>query len=246
MLFRSQVVCIGSILIDELYSCHQQALPGTSNPASVVKSIGGVMCNIVRNLTLLDVNTSFISIIGNDSDAEHIKTFFSDSGIKTDQIFNADVPTGKYVSILNKDGSLFSAVCADECSDFISTDFLESQSALLKDACLIIADTNLSVLALEWIISFSFNNNIKLIIEPVSNKKALKLSSERLDGIYLISPNEEELKYLTDNYYTDELDMVNHLLDHGVKNVWVSKGANGSSFYNKEGRVDLSVPEIKI
>lgn len=242
----SVVVCIGSVLIDELYFCQKMAVAGTSNPATFSKSAGGVMSNIVRNLSLLDVETEFITVTGTDNDAEYLNTSFENSGISTRHFIKVNESTGKYVSVLNSDGSLFAAVCSDKCSAYITPELLQKKSSVLLDARIIIADTNLETEALNWLIRFSNEKEKILIIEPVSTLKSSRLSTLDLNGIYLLTPNENEIFALTDNQYDNEQDMVNELLRRGVKNVWISKGNQGSTFYHGNGLFHLSVPEVEI
>ncbi len=242
----SSVIIIGSALVDELFFCDELVIAGTSNPAIVKRNVGGVVSNIAQHLALLELPVEFITVLGNDADASWIKSSFNQIGINSSNSLFVEDNTGKYISILNPDGSLFTAACVDICGKYLSPEFLEIKSDLLKTAEVIIADTNIEIATIHWIIDFAKKNNKRLIIEPVSVAKARKLSSLNLNGLFMVTPNEDELSSLCINKSNDEMAMIDELLSRGVLNVWLRKGAEGSVIYNKNGQLRLNVPEINI
>lgn len=239
------VICIGATLIDELYFCKETIIVASSNPAQKTSSIGGVISNIVQHLALLDVNPSIITAIGNDADGSHIQQNFKKIGIEFSESIVEGV-TGKYVSILNSDGNLYVSVCEDNCSNLISVDFLESKADYIKTFDIIIIDTNLDKQTIQWIITFANTHHKLLIIEPVSVSKASKLNSLDLNGVFMITPNFEELEVISNTGSQDEKEFINNLIERGIKNIWLRKGAKGSVMYNSQKVIVLSVPSISI
>ncbi len=240
------IICIGSVLIDELFFCNEEVIMGTSNPAHSKINIGGVMSNIAQHLSLLGNDVELIAVLGNDKDADWVKTSFSSIGLKTNHAISVHENTGKYISILNPDGSLYTAACADQCSKYLTPEFLQSKSEFLISGELIVADTNLEIITLEWLIQFALKNNKKLFIEPVSVAKARKLSALNLNGVYMITPNKDELISIINKEERGEQEMIVELLNRGVENIWLRKEALGSQMFDKNGSLSLSVPEIKI
>lgn len=239
------VLCIGATLVDELYFCEDTIVPSSSNPAQKVTSIGGVISNIVQHLALLDVEVSLITALGSDSDAAYITDSFQRMGIAlNDSIIVAD-STGKYVSILNPDGSLNVAVCQDISYKYITVPFLESKAAVLIQFDMLLIDTNLAPDTIQWLIHFAKAHSKILIIEPVSVPKASKLASLDLDGVYMITPNEEELLVLN-TLTAGEEEHIKTLHQRGVAKVWLRKGAQGSVIYEGHHTTSLAVPSIQI
>lgn len=239
------VLCIGATLVDELYFCEETIVPNSSNPAQKTTSIGGVISNIVQHLALLDVNVSLITALGSDSDAAFITTSFEKMGIALNDAIIVDDSTGKYVSILNPDGSLNVAVCQDISFKYISIPFLESKVEAMRHFDLIIIDTNLASDTIQWLIDFAKAYSKTLIIEPVSVPKAAKLATLNLDGVYMITPNEEELLVMNPIEAIVE-EHINALHQRGVAKIWLRKGNQGSVIYERNHATSLSVPQIQI
>jgi pseudouridine kinase len=240
------VICIGTLMVDELFFCNEMTIASTSNPATLKRNAGGVVGNISRHLALLGIPVKLISVLGNDPDGDWLLQDCRQFGITDEHIFRADENTGKYASVLNKDGTLFVAACADECSKYIDSVFLQHRSGLLESASLIITDTNISEDALAWLTAFSREKSIPLIIEPVSVAKARKLSHIDLSGVFMITPNEDELSSVCKNNYQDSKLCLEELAGRGVINTWLRLGSNGSVIFTKNGMTVLHVPVIDI
>ena len=244
---NKRILGIGATLVDELYFCEKAIVAGSSNPAEKTNSVGGVISNIMQQLSLFALDYSIITALGTDGEAEYVKNHFEKVGVPTDEILQSEGATGKYVSILNSDGNLFVSVCEDHCSKNISVPFLESKSAFIQSFDLIVIDTNLASESIQWLITFCFQHRIKLIIEPVSVSKAMKLAPLNLNGVYMITPNDEELLAISnDTTLTEENALVQGLFERGVANLWVRKGAQGSVWHQQTQAIRLGVPTIQI
>ena len=239
------VLCIGATLVDELYFCENNIISESSNPAQKETSIGGVISNIAQHLALLEVKPQIITAFGNDSDGLFIKDSFLKRGINFNQSIVTDESTGKYVSILQPDGNLYVAVCQDNCGKYISVDYLERQAAYIKRFDILIIDTNLESKTIQWLIHFAKEHNKQLIIEPVSVAKASKLATLDLNGVYMITPNEEELVAICANN-TQNSHLLESLFDRGVQTIWLRKGAKGSALFTPAKSLALLVPSIQI
>lgn len=241
-----KIVCIGSVLIDELYFCNEIVIAGTSNPAISMKSLGGVITNIAQHLALLETDVELITVIGNDTDGQWIKNELSQSRIKIDHSLHVNDNTGKYVSILNNDGSLFTAACVDVAETYLSPTFLESKQEVLSAATILIADANISTQTLQWLINYADLNQIPLIIEPVSVAKARKLAELDLRNVFMLTPNEDELFSLCRQHQVSATHAIQELLSGGVQHVWLRKGSNGSVLYSKNETIAVEAKNIAI
>jgi pseudouridine kinase len=67
-----------------------------------------------------------------------------------------------------------------------------------------------------------------------------------LEGVFMITPNEDELRAMTTGDTTDELALVQSLFRRGVQQVWIRKGNQGSVIYTPAQSLALQVPEISI
>ena len=239
-------MCIGATLLDELYFCEQNCISYTSNPAVKTNSIGGVISNIAQHLGLLGLNPSLITALGNDADAIHITNCLQQKGISLQESNIAEDSTGKYVSILNPDGNLVVAVCQDISCKYLTPSFLATKTEFIKGFDLLIADTNIPAASIQWLIDFANEHRQKIILEPVSVTKGAKLAKLNLEGVFMITPNEDELRAMATIKSAEEQDMVEHFFRRGVRQVWIRKGKEGSVIYTPYQSIALDVPEIII
>jgi len=237
------VLCIGALLLDELYFCDQAVQLHTSNPARKSVSLGGVVANIAQYLAQFAVDVSLLTAFGTDSDAAFVQEQLETLNILYAESISVHANTGKYVSILNPDGSLQLAVCEDECTASITPDYLASKSAYLNQFEILVIDTNLSSETIQWCIDFCNSQHKKLIIEPVSVPKAHKLATLALSGVFMITPNEEELTAILGNSIAA---FPSQLLDQGVQQIWLRKGGQGSEMHLSQRVTKLAAKKVAV
>lgn len=242
---KHTVICIGALLVDELYYCKQPVVAATSNPAVLKRIPGGVMRNIVHQLSLLDIPVQFITAVGNDADGQWLKETCEQAGIDMSGTVIADRPTGKYAALLDPDGNLYAAACSNPCESFLNIDLLQQQQERLSAAKIIVADTNLEAPVLEWLIRFCKQQDTRLFIEPVSVEKAKKLADIELDGLFMVTPNADELPSLGKPGGSAE-DTIAGLLQRGVQKIWLRKGKEGSEMISLESRYALPSPAVTV
>lgn len=240
------VICIGASFVDELFHSTHEILPATTNIAVVSKTAGGVGRNIAHQLALLEVPVQLISVFGNDSDGGWLKEVCSASGVRLDASLTLQGVSGKYTGILNADGSLFTAFLINTVNDLLTSEHLELHIDLLKTASWLLADANITIATLEWLLNFSNKTGIPFIIEPVSVFPARKLKSIDLNGLYLITPNEDELPALCSEKAVTTEQQVEELLHRGVQLVWLHNGVQGSTLYSKEKTVTLAAASADV
>jgi len=240
------VICIGAAFIDELFHAKAEMMLATTNDASVTKTAGGVSRNIAHQLALLDVDVQLITVFGNDSEGEWLKEICINAGVKLDASITKQGLSGKYIGILNVDGSLFTGFLSNEAIHLITAEHLEKSRDLLRTASYLLADANINIDTGKWLFEFSNETGIPLILEPVSVPHAKKFRNVDMKGLYLITPNEDELRFLCSDNALFTQQQVEELIEKGVDNVWLHNGKLGSAIYNKERSITLHAPEIEI
>ena len=131
--------------------------------------------------------------MGNDSDGDWLKQVCISAGVKLDATITRNGLSGKYTGILNADGSLYTAFLTNAANHLITPEHLLKHKELLKTASFLLADANINVDTAEWLLAFSNETGIPFVIEPVSVPPAKKYKNANLKGLYLITPNEDEL-----------------------------------------------------
>lgn len=240
------VICIGAAFVDELFHMKEKMIVASTVPATVTKTPGGVSRNIAHQLALLGVEVHLVSVFGNDSDGDWLKQICIAAGVKLDASITKEGLSGKYTGILDLDGSLFTAFLTNAATILITPEHLEKHKHLLQTACYLLADANISVDAGRWLLAFTNEMGIPLVLEPVSVPPARKFKDVDLSGLYLVTPNEDELPVLcSEKSFITQLQ-IEELLARGVENIWLHNGQHGSALYNKESSITLHAPEIKI
>jgi pseudouridine kinase len=240
------VICIGAAFVDELFHMKEEMIIATTVEASVTKTVGGVSRNIAHQLALLGVDVHLISVFGNDSDGDWLKQTCINAGVKLDASITKEGLSGKYTGILNLDGSLFTGFLTNASTNMVTPGHLEKNKDLLQTASYLLADANIALDTGEWLLAFSNENSIPLILEPVSIPPARKFKNMNLSGLYLVTPNEDELPVLCSEKALFTQHQIEELIGKGVENVWLHNGKLGSAIYNKERSITLHAPEIEI
>ena len=240
------VICIGAAFVDELFHATEGVLPATPNPGSVTKTAGGVSRNIAHHLALLGVPVQLISVFGNDSEGDWLRQICTAAGVEVDGSIIREGLTGKYTGILAPDGSLHTAFLTNAATHLIQPQHLEARRDLLQSASCLLADANVNSESLAWLLQFSRETGIPFIIEPVSVPPARKLKGLDLRGLYLVTPNEDELPVMCSEKAFLTQMQVEELLSRGVQQVWLHNGKHGSALYSKESSVTLHAPTIDV
>jgi pseudouridine kinase len=240
------VICIGAALVDDLFHAKEEMLMHTTNEVTGTRTAGGVSRNIAHQLSLLGIPVQLISVFGNDADGVWVKKVCTDAGMLLDASLTTDVATGKYTAIINPDGSMFTALLTNAALHLITPAYLEQHAALLETAAFVLVDANINLAAINWLIQFTNEHHIKMIIEPVSVPPARKIADANFKGLYLITPNEDELPALCSPETTTTDAQINELLGKGIQYIWLHKGREGSALYKKTETLQLNAPNANV
>jgi len=244
---KGPVICIGGALIDELYFCDSKPVPGTSNPATFIRTSGGVARNVAQHLSQLDIPVELITQIGEDPDGEILLRDCKKWSIGIGSSLISKAATGKFVAILGPEGELFTAATVSSLESEITPQYLSEIQVVLQSASVLVADCNLSSESLDFLIQFSVSSKIPLIIEPVSVPKAAKLKGLDLSGVYLITPNQNELKAITGISVSDETQLIREVIQtKSIRQIWLRKGELGSEYFSEIVDLNVKPPKIKV
>ena len=222
-----RVIAIGGANVDIKGRAHDDVVARTSNPGGVVVSAGGVSRNISENLARLGIDTALMAFVGNDANGMLIREACTASGIDTAMFETCDAPTGTYLAILDSGGEMVAAINDMRAADQFTVERLRSRSGQLVAADMLVADCNISTACLAWVCHFAAEQDIPLLIEPVSVPKARKLLDfERSPPVFAVTPNLQQLEALTGE--NDPLAAVVKLHRIGFANVVAHCGSEGA------------------
>ncbi len=215
-----------------------------SNPGTVHMSPGGVGRNIAHNMALLGVDVRMLTALGDDLYGKQIAASCSEQGIDLSCALRVpNEATSTYLYIASPDGDMALAVSHMSVCDQITPAYLEKNHALLSNAQVIVADTNIPEESLKYLAEHC---SVPLFCDPVSTKKAEKLRSI-LPHIHTLKPNLLEAELLSGVTIKTEKDLeeaADRLIELGVHRLFISLGAQGVYAATRDER--LRIPNFKV
>ena len=225
------IVVVGGVNMDISGTTAAPMLPRDSNPGHVTLSPGGVGRNIAENLCRLGCRVKMITAFGQDANAEAIRRDGEKYGLDfSHSVILPGARTSTYVCLNDPDGEIYAAVSDMDIYEQLTPDVLRDKIDVLRDAKLVIVDANLTEETLAWLAD---NCPAPMAADPVSVAKAGKLLP-CLKRLHIVKPNRAEATLLTGVKIVGLLGLdraAQKLLDAGVKNVFISLGAEGV-YYN--------------
>ena len=220
----SEVLVIGGANIDIKAKCINPHMAATSNPAVISHKPGGVARNVAHNLARLGTKVSLLTAVGGDEAGQGLLRATAEAGVDVSLCLTANGTTGTYLAMLNEAGELVTAANDMAVLRAITPALIDSYRDAIISAKFVIADCNLPLPSLKAIAKLAAE---KLIVEPVSFSKALKLY-ELLgaSAVFLATPNLDQIAALT---LTREPQAASSILRKmGVKNLVIHAGSEGA------------------
>ncbi len=228
------VLIIGGANIDFTAFPDNTLIWHDSNPGKVKTSLGGVGRNIADNLARLSVPTKLLSVVGDDSDGQFLIDETGRIGVDMSAVeILPNQRTSTYFSIMNTDDDMAVAIADMGIIDLLTPEKLQAHHDLIKNADLVVLDTNLSTDSLQFLLS-TFTDS-RFLVDTVSVTKAQKIKP-LLAHIDMLKPNRLEAEYLTDvkiKTLDDAKKAIKNLLEQGVKKVFMSIGSEGILYGGK-------------
>ena len=223
----ARVIVIGGANVDIKGRAAERMVAGTSNPGEVMISVGGVARNIAENLARLGVETSLVTVLGDDPNGRMILDACASANVDLTHALVGPSATGTYLAILDSNGELVSAVSDMRNIEWLPVGHLELLTKPLLDADFVVADCNIAAACLSWLCAFAARHAKRLLIEPVSVPKVRKLLDFKRDvAIFAITPNRQQLEALTGE--PDETAAIARLHALGFSNVILHCGRDGA------------------
>jgi len=222
-------VVIGGANMDILGTPENSFIERDSNPGTVSLSPGGVGRNIAENLARLGTPVKLLTVIGNDLYGEKLLESCSQCGIDTSHVkISSRYGTSVYLSILDGEGDMISAVSDMQVMDELDQEYLESRNSIINGSSLLILDANLSQNVLIFL-ARKYGKSKAIFIDTVSATKAAKIIPV-LEYIHTIKPNILEAEVLCRSTGESQLsieEMADTLMESGLKRVFLSLGNKG-------------------
>ena len=229
---RPYVLVYGVSVCDIFGFAYNSYKDKDSNPGHVKMSFGGVCRNIAENLARMEVNTRFISVVGDDEQGKNIQEHAKRINLDMSEslvIEGESTPT--YMAILDDSGEMRSAIVDMSITDLVTEEFIDSKSHIIENSEYMVMDIDNPAIV-EYILK-KYEGKTKFILDPVSAAKVEKV--KHLTGMFhTIKPNRHEAEVLC-GFSIETLDDIRragaYFRQIGVENVFISLDSDGM-YYN--------------
>jgi pseudouridine kinase len=195
------VLVIGAAGLDIIGLMKAELHSGTSNPAEIRSSFGGVARNVAENISRLGLPVELITAVGDDSTGEQLLQQLTTAGVGISAVLRSrEYRTGSYLAVVNSLGELQFALDDMRAISALSTEYLRSQETLFAQASLVFLDTNLAKDTLRTAFSLARRYHLPVCADPTSKPLANRLQPY-LSRLHLITPNIAEASILCGQTY---------------------------------------------
>jgi pseudouridine kinase len=186
------VLVIGAAGIDIVGRLQNGLTAGTSSPAQIRASFGGVARNVAENLARLGQPVRLLSIVGDDPVGNQLIKETSKAGVDMEAVITtSDHPTSSYLAVIDNRGKLHFALDDMRSVKELKPSHIREQEELFKEASLVFMDANLSKDTIRTIISLANRVRAPICADPTAPNLAHRFK-RHLPRIYMITPNSAE------------------------------------------------------
>lgn len=230
---RPYVLVYGVSVYDIFGFAYNDYKNNDSNPGKVRVSFGGVCRNIAENLARMNVDTRFISIIGDDEKGkgilEHAKKMNLDM---KDSLIVKGGSTPTYMAILDESGEMRAAIVDMKITDMVTEEFIDSKAELIENAEYMVLDID-NPNIVEYIL-IKYEGKTHFILDPVSAAKAANVK-HLVGKFHTIKPNRKEAEVLCGFPIQTREDIHKagaYFRSIGIENVFISLDSEGMYYFN--------------
>jgi pseudouridine kinase len=221
------VTIIGGVNMDISAALTAPFVPADSVPGQVTLGCGGVARNIAHNLRLMGHEVKFVSAFGGETFGEMCWQECQAIGLDLTLSERCEgMRNGLYLCVNDLTGDMIAAVADTDIISCITPEFLEKRMKEINDSALVIADTNISIDALQYLIDHC---TVPLMVDTVSTAKAPRvikaLQQSQSRCLQVLKLNLQEAQAVTgcDNAKS----AADWLTTTGFKQVYITLGGDG-------------------
>jgi len=229
---EAPILVIGAAGLDLVGRLQGEWLPGTSAPARIRSSLGGVARNVAENIARLGHPVSLISVVGQDPEGVRILEQAQAAGVETSDILcTTEHSTGLYLAVLDEQGALKFGLDDMGAIDALTSDYIRQCEDRFKQASLIFVDTNIPIKTMRTVMSLARKVGRPVCADPTSVVLASRLRPY-LPRLAMLSPNGSEAAELLGNPFdtadpAEGVDTAKRLVTAGVGTVIITLGEQG-------------------
>jgi len=217
---ESPVLVIGSAGVDVVGRLDDELRAGTSTPAQIRFSYGGVARNVAENIARLGHPVKLITAVGRGYFGDQLLKQISEIGVDTSLSVRTEEPTGSYLVVLSGGEKQF-ALDDMRAISALTPAHIRENYQIFKDSSLLFVDANLPKPLLKTVFSLAKRARIPVVADPTSPTLAPHLEPY-LPGLLVITPNSSEAEVYCGRGFDDSnqhqaIEAAKHLVSKGVE-----------------------------
>jgi pseudouridine kinase len=221
------ITVIGGVNMDISAALTAPFVPADSVPGQVRLGCGGVARNIAHNLRLMGHPVRLVSAFGGETFGEMCWHECQAIGLDLSLSERCDgMRNGLYLCVNDQTGDMIAAVADTDIVGCITPAFLEARIDAINASALVLADTNISTEALQYLIDHC---TALLMVDTVSTAKAPRiikaLQQSQVHRLHALKLNLQEAKAVTG--CATAQDAATSLTAMGVHEVYITLGSDG-------------------
>lgn len=235
------VLVIGAAGVDLVGRLSTAFKAGTSTPAKIRTTFGGVARNVAENLARLGNPVTLLTAVGDDENGYRLLEAVAETGVDTSRVLCCrDQSTGTYLAVIDSAGELALALDDMRVMNSLTSEYLKEHEEAFRGAALMLVDMNLGPKALRTAISLARKARIPIFCDPTSVSLARRMKPF-LDRLYFVAPNASEAAVLCglEVHPSDQglaLEAANCLVSSGVQIAVISLAEFGLVYATTEAR----------
>ena len=236
------VTVIGGVNMDISAALTAPFVPADSVPGHVTIGCGGVARNIAHNLLLMGNDVKFVSVFGGDIFGEMCHRECEAIGLDLSLAERMEGQrNGLYLCVNDMFGEMRAAVADTDIIAYLTPAFLEQRIDAINGSAAVVADTNISIEALQYLIDHC---KAPLLVDTVSTAKAPRvitaLRNSTTGRLHALKLNIQEAQAVS--RCDTAREAADQLTAMGVEEVYITLGSEG--VYCSNGTLSQHLPAI--
>lgn len=183
---------VGAAGLDMVGLVDAPAEMGSTIPANIRVSFGGVARNVAENLARLGQPVRLITAVGQDQSGKQLLAYTAGCGVDVHScLHSAEYRTGSYLAVLDQVGTRYLALHDMSILAEIDEPFLRAHQADIAGASVVFLDANLAEESMSALISMANQAGVPVVADTTSLRLASRLAPH-LEHITAVTANSAE------------------------------------------------------
>ena len=239
------VLVVGSLNMDIVASVNELPTKGETVLATFMEKFsGGKGANQAIACSRFGAKTYMIGAVGEDDNGMILLDGLKSNDVDTTGIIiNHNENTGMAWITVDREGQN-AIVVVSGANGGLTKEDIDDHDGLFDDADIVLLQLEIPLETASYVIDKAHKKGCKIILNPAPG---VKLDSDILSKVDIITPNESELDILISNSSDEDyVDKANRLLACGVKNVICTLGEKGALLINNNGHAMFPAESVNV